>query len=156
MTQKGKVSIYGYEVLFSLKQVAETTQEDRPLRFREFLDQFYLASDADRPDMIEAEPPLTGDEVWDVYLAATAEHLSRKAGIEVPLWALSRRLEKPFFAATSDEMRLILLVQSPTAFRRRNIFISSDGLDRATTPEKWRGDPGWGFVDARDRSEDRH
>lgn len=146
MTEKGKWSLYGYKVPFSLDEVARADSLDRPLRFREFLDQFHLADDRSRPSMVASEPCGTGDETWDVHLAATAEHLCLKAGIDVPDWTRKRHLEEPWFAAKSDDMRLILFVQSPPAFRRRNLFVSIDALQRATTPEGWRDDPGFGCV----------
>jgi hypothetical protein len=45
-------------------------------RLREFLDEFH-AERHDRNAMLAAEPELTGHEMLDAYLAATAEHLAR-------------------------------------------------------------------------------
>ena len=98
---------------------------------REFLDEFYgfdraarIAALADEPNWLSA--------VHDAYLAAVAEHLSLSYGLEVPSWTQSprRTLERPFFAGGMEGLKALLLVESPLAFRRRNIFVSHDALDR--------------------------
>jgi hypothetical protein len=110
---------------------------DRSLR--EFLDSFYLMPPPDRPASIAACPEPIGD-VHDAYLAAVAEHLARRDGLPIPDWteAPDRFLHRPFFAGGLDSLRAILLVESPTAFRRRMLFVSADALSRPrehATPE---------------------
>jgi hypothetical protein len=86
-----------------------------------------------------AEEPrrLTGilnDEGYaDAYLAAMAEHLAAQYRFPVPAWCRNpeRSLPEPHFAFKTPEGRMFLLVESPTAFRVRNIFISAEGLTRA-------------------------
>lgn len=68
----------------------------------------------------------------NAYLAALAEHLAGYFRFSAPAWCINpaRNLKEPRFAFTTPEGRMFLLVESPTAFRSRNIFISADGLSR--------------------------
>ena len=97
---------------------------------REFLDVFY-ADERGREAALARRPPLVGN-VGDAYLAALAEHLARAHGIPVPPWTDSHgtRLRKPFFAGGLESLKAVLTVESPTAFRRRMVFVSRDALDR--------------------------
>jgi len=102
---------------------------------RDFLDEFYADPRAER---LMDEPPvrreiLSDDGLADAYVAAIAEHLSRKFGFVPPAWSgsSSRRLKNPWFAMQSHGARMLLLIESPPAFRERNIFVSADALSRA-------------------------
>ena len=96
---------------------------------REFLDSFYANSDArlraieERPDSIDA--------VHDAYVAAVAEHLARVYGLPIPEWSETHGngLHEPFFAALQS-LKGVLVAESPTAFRRRLLFVSKDALSR--------------------------
>ena len=54
--------------------------------------------------LLSEEPPGTGDEHWDVLLAALAEHLAARADA---------------------------VVHAPAAFRRRGVFIAPQELEGA-------------------------
>jgi len=101
---------------------------------RDFLDGFYENPEAAK--LAEEPRRLTDilhDEGYaDAYLAALAEHLAGQYRFPVPTWCRNpeRSLEEPKFAFKTPEGRMFLLVESPTAFRVRNIFISADGLTR--------------------------
>ena len=100
------------------------------MALREFLDCFYLEP-LRRAAAIEQAPlPLT--PFRDAYLAATAEHLAETHGLAIPAWAETAGLDlqKPFFAGGLESLKALLLVQSPTAFRRRMLFVSKDALFR--------------------------
>ena len=62
-----------------------------------------------------AEPPGIGDERWDVFLAALAEHLTARDGRGAPSWAESRSLRRLWFPFNTRDA----LVHVPAAFRRR-------------------------------------
>jgi hypothetical protein len=105
------------------------------MELADFLDQFYLDRRAER---IEDEPLLLAGRiaegaVVDAYLAATALHLARQLGVAPPFWvrAQSRTLRVPWFASPGAEVRATLLVESPAAFRERNLFVSENALSRA-------------------------
>ena len=71
--------------------------------------------------------------VQDAYLAATAEELARRFNLPSPEWAATaeRALHKPWFATPLAALRAVLLLESPPAFRARNLFVSENALSRA-------------------------
>lgn len=101
-----------------------------------FLDEFYAAPNAkalaDTPELLA---PVLGDpgQVQDAYLAATAEELARVHRLSVPMWVVAetRKLHRPWFASPLAALRVVLLLESPAAFRSRNLFISENALTRA-------------------------
>jgi hypothetical protein len=107
---------------------------------REFLDAFYahaglrLAALQDRPASIDA--------VHDAYIAAVAEHLSRSHGLPIPEWSEKHGngLHEPFFAGGLQSLKGVLLAESPTAFRRRLLFVSRDALSRPRLPQSQIGE----------------
>ncbi len=101
----------------------------------EFLDQFYSEK---RLEMVAEEPPLLAGQfpegpTADAYLAAVAVHLSRSLGEIPPAWTrgTSRFLRCPWFANPGAALRATLLLESPAAFRERNLFVSENALERA-------------------------
>ena len=101
-----------------------------------FLDEFYAAPTAaalmDSPVLLA---PQFGDlgQVQDAYLAATAEELARRFGLPQPGWTMGedRQLHRPWFATPLAALRAVLLLESPPAFRARNLFVSDNALSRA-------------------------
>ena len=101
-----------------------------------FLDEFYAAPNAAAlsatPDLLA---PQFGDHgrVQDAYLAATAEELARRFSLPQPGWTAGedRRLHRPWFATPLAALRAVLLLESPPAFRSRNLFVSENALSRA-------------------------
>jgi hypothetical protein len=101
-----------------------------------FLDAFYAAP---KSEALAQTPPLLaprlGDlgRVQDAYLAATAEELARLHHLTVPEWtaAGSRTLHRPWFASSMAALRAVLLLESPPAFRARNLFVSENALTRS-------------------------
>jgi hypothetical protein len=65
-----------------------------------------------------------------------SEHLARRWGLTVPRWAddPSRFLREPYFTTPIEDLKAMLLVQSPLAFRRRLIFTEAEPLRRARMP----------------------
>jgi hypothetical protein len=116
----------------SLAEAARNAEREGDIygRVREFLDHFYRHP-AERKAMIAAEPPLMADEVANAYLGAVAEHLATRYRLGVPSWVhhSSRFLKRPSFAGPAG-LKAMLLVESPTAFRRRMIFVGFDPLAR--------------------------
>ena len=101
-----------------------------------FLDEFYAAPNA---KALTAAPVLLAPDlgrsgsVQDAYLAATAEELARAHQFPVPAWTVAdtRKLHQPWFASPLTALRAVLLLESPAAFRSRNLFISENALTRA-------------------------
>jgi hypothetical protein len=71
--------------------------------------------------------------VLDAYLAAVAVSLAAKLGCPAPGWTRDpeRILREPWFASPGRHMRALLLVESPAAFRERNLLVSSNALSVA-------------------------
>lgn len=121
----------------SLREVGEIAAAGGEFRFAfcDFLDGFYARPD---PAALAAEPTklagliANGDRL-DANLAAAAEHLSREHRWPVPSWTrdASRYLERPWFAMHSHGGRMVLLAESPAAFRVRNLFVGENALSRA-------------------------
>ncbi len=101
-----------------------------------FLDEFYAAPNvdalADAPALLA---PRFGDlgRVQDAYLAAAAEELARGFELPLPAWTEGeqRQLHRPWFATSLAALRAVLLLESPPAFRARNLFVSENALSRA-------------------------
>jgi hypothetical protein len=102
----------------------------------EFLDEFYLATVDAKARSISGVPERLSP-VKDAYLAAVAEHLALRFKLPVPAWVddPDRFLQRPFFAGGLENLKAILLVESPLAFRRRQIFVSANALSRPRDPE---------------------
>ena len=122
----------------TLAEVAQLTMDgdsfDRCLA--NFLDEFYAAPNAkalvEAPSLLAANLGEPG-RVQDAYLAATAEELACANQFAVPAWttADTRKLQHPWFASPLAALRTVLLLESPAAFRSRNLFISENALTRA-------------------------
>ena len=102
---------------------------------RDFLHAFRNAPDGAR---LSAEPALLsgsfpGGEIADAYLAAVAVELSRDLRRARPAWTQdpARLLTRPWFAARTDDLRAVLLHESPAGFRERNLFVSENALSVA-------------------------
>jgi len=104
-------------------------------RLRDFLDRF-----RDNPsfELISEEPRLLSQSIGDngradAFLASTAAFLANQHDLPEPTWTqgTSRALDKPWFAAKSHNLRMVLLQESPAAFRVRNLFVSANALHRA-------------------------
>jgi hypothetical protein len=78
-------------------------------------------------------PRSTGDARVDAAFAAMAEYLARRDGWTVPLWArLPEREAWPWWFVTDLRgLHPRALVESPSSFRRRGVFITDGALDRA-------------------------
>ena len=100
-----------------------------------FLDEFYTAPNetalAAAPELLA---PTLGEmgRVQDAYLAATAEELARAYQFSAPAWVMAetRSLHRPWFASPLAALRAVLLLESPAAFRSRNLFVSENALTR--------------------------
>jgi hypothetical protein len=101
-----------------------------------FLDAFYAAPCvtvlADAPPLLAPQLGEAG-RVQDAYLAATAEELARLHQLSTPVWTAedARKLHRPWFASSLAALRAVLLLESPPAFRARNLFVSENALTRA-------------------------
>jgi hypothetical protein len=119
----------------TLASVAVATSEGEEFRFavREFLDEFVLRPDLVSKDAaIRERPAPTGDERFDAFLGALAEHLALRCELDRPAWSVEpdRFLERFWFVSEVRGFRAISLAQAPAAFRRRGVFIPERSLRR--------------------------
>jgi hypothetical protein len=107
---------------------------DDSLRWRlvaEFLEEYSWEPVDTRFTLLEDEPIGTGDEHWDVFLAALAEHLRARDGRAAPLWAESRSLYQFWFPFNTRAARVDAVVHAPAAFRRRGVYVAPQELEVA-------------------------
>ncbi len=107
---------------------------DESLRWRliaEFLEEYGWESPATRGNLLEPEPPRTGDTRWDVFLAALAEHLNAKDGRGAPEWTETRSLRRFWFPFNTPAARVDAVVHAPASFRRRGVFVAPQELEVA-------------------------
>ena len=111
------------------------TKQDFGYALRDFLDRFRGSPDT---SLVEDEPALLApvledNGVADAYLASAAAWMCHQHQMPAPRWARDdqRHLTHPFFAAQSHGLRMILLQESPSEFRVRNLFVSANALERA-------------------------
>lgn len=121
----------------SLAEVALRATDARVFEFElaDFLHEFERRPDA----AMVAEPPVLIGDRWemarvpDAYLAAVGASLAVRLGFPTPDWTRQpeRILREPWFANRGRHMRALLLVESPAAFRERNLFVSANALSVA-------------------------
>jgi hypothetical protein len=108
--------------------------EDEMLKWRliaEFLEEYRWEPAGERFHLVADEPGSTGDERWDVFLAALAEHLALRDHRRAPGWAEKRELERFWFPFNTRAARVDAIVHAPAAFRRRGIFVAPQELEVA-------------------------
>jgi hypothetical protein len=106
--------------------------EDFRVAVREFLDEVALVPQHKRSRLLEEEPVETGDERYDAFLAALAEHLACRQGEPPPRWCLApdRFLDRFWFVSPTKGFRATALAQAPVAFKRRGVLIPERSLAR--------------------------
>jgi hypothetical protein len=95
--------------------------------FAELLD---LLADlnASQLEAVVAHAPIAHLEpYWANYLAATVEHAAALKRVKPPDWTRDvAPLEEPVFGSSLLSLRTHLLLSSPPAFNRRNLFIDAN------------------------------
>ncbi len=83
-------------------------------------------------EMWREPPPPTGDARVDAAFAAMAEHLTRRDGWQAPAWTRDPRREAVpwWFVTDLKGLHPRALVESPSSFRRRGVFITRGALER--------------------------
>jgi hypothetical protein len=97
----------------------------------EFLEEYRWEPAGTRLALLSGEPAETGDERWDVFLAALAEHLAARDGSVAPWWVESRSLRRFWFPFNTPAARVDAVVHAPAAFRRRGVYVAAQELEVA-------------------------
>ncbi|WP_203898490.1 hypothetical protein [Virgisporangium aliadipatigenens] len=111
-----------------------TRDADEKIRWKhvwEFLEEYRWEPAERRLDLLTDEPSPTGEEKWDVLLAALAEHLTARLDQAPPRWSRSRVLATPWFPSSLPSKRMEALVQAPAAFRKHGVYLSARDLEAA-------------------------
>lgn len=82
--------------------------------------------------MYDRAPLHTGSSQIDAAFAALAEYLARRDGWQPPAWTRDPEREATpwWFVTELRGMHPRALVESPSSFRRRGVFITRDALER--------------------------
>ena len=112
-----------------VEELADATQ--RSYAFAELLE-FLGPLDAEAFEAAVSEPPKVRlDPYWQNYLAATVEQAAAIKQAKLPGWTRDiAPLDEPAFGSSLQSLRLHLLLNSPSAFVERNIFIDASVGDR--------------------------
>ncbi|MBL8669750.1 MAG: hypothetical protein JNK11_03785 [Alphaproteobacteria bacterium] len=100
----------------------------------ELVDEMNARPPDERASMLAAAPALAGPPWEAAWLCAAAEHLARRCGAQPPAWAGRPEgfaLAAPWFPPQIEAMKPVLIVESPTPFRRRMLFVGANVLSRA-------------------------
>ena len=126
----------------SLREIAAESESyhDFGMNVKDFLHEYASARKRGLPleGMFAEEPVLLKERfaegnICDAFLAGLGDYLCRINRIQTPVWAQaeSRVLEHPWFALEYPEMRLLLLRDTPSAFKEKNIFIFESAMNVA-------------------------
>ncbi|BCB77356.1 hypothetical protein GCM10022251_64540 [Phytohabitans flavus] len=110
---------------------AAADDEYRWRMIAEFLEEYRHEPPDVRASLLVTEPDSTGDERWDVFLAALAEHLAARDHHAGPSWADGRRLARFWFPFNTPAARVDAIVHAPAAFRGRGVFVAPQELEVA-------------------------
>jgi hypothetical protein len=101
------------------------------LVLNELIDDF-RAGDATAREALMREPPARPGRFAGL-VAAVLSALCREAGLQPAPWVAETCSPEPFFPvpARSAALRLRLMIESPPAFRIRNVFVPENYLSRA-------------------------
>jgi hypothetical protein len=129
---KDRVAAYEPMTVERLGALLVGSEESRRWRLvAEFLEEYRWESVETRSTLLDAEPAPTGDERWDVFLAALAEHLAAKDGRGASPWVETRSLRQFWFPFNTRAARVDAVVHAPAAFRRRGVYVSAQELNVA-------------------------
>lgn len=95
----------------------------------EFLEEYRHEPPIERLALLTDEPATTGDQRWDVFLAALTEHVAARDGRGAPSWAECRHLRRFWFPFNTPAARVDAIVHAPAAFRRRGVFVAPQELE---------------------------
>lgn len=100
-----------------------------PLHLFNFVDAFRSSRNE---SLVKAPPLQMPDGKVRSLLASTVETLCADLKIAIPEWCHGvGGLTEPWFVARVESLKSMALVESPVRFRKRNIFVLGNFLDRA-------------------------
>lgn len=83
-------------------------------------------------DLLVSAPPAATSELLLCLAAGVADSLATEAALPLPAWTASvGPLAEPWFVAGRESLVASALIESPVAFRSRNVFVLANFLARA-------------------------
>jgi hypothetical protein len=107
--------------------------EDIKYILADFIDEFNRSKPVKKQKMVEKFPFKGVTDIKHIaYIAAMVEELCFRNNMEIPGWVWDKKyqLKEPFFVGGLESLKAFLIAESPLPFRRRNIFVSSNVLQR--------------------------
>lgn len=115
-------------VVFTSQRIVKEKGGGWKIWFFNFVDAFRKnrqASYVAFPPILETSPPLKA------LLASTVETLCEAMDISLPDWCEGiPPLEEPWFVSEMESLKAMALMESPIHFRKRNIFVLENFLER--------------------------
>lgn len=109
--------------------LASCAESERWLMIAEFLEEHRHEPRSRRLELLQQEPPPTGDERWDVFLGALAEYLAARDDRRGPRWCEQRHLYQFWFPFNTPLARAEAIVHAPASFRRRGVMLARNELE---------------------------
>jgi transcriptional regulator with XRE-family HTH domain len=99
------------------------------IHYMNLIDEFRRTLDA---RLLLLPPPRALPQELKGMLAAIVLTLCQEAEIQAPFWACKRYdLPKPWFVSETESLKATALLESPLAFRRNQIFVTGNFMERA-------------------------
>lgn len=129
------------EILFSLpvdsialvsERIALEGEGSWKIELFNFVDAFRSAPNGEEGRRLIETPPVekTPPRIKSL-IASTAEALCAEKGVSLPHWTRGTPgLEEPWFVSGVENLKSMALVESPVHFRKRNIFVLENFLER--------------------------
>lgn len=109
-------------------RIAEEGENSWKIWLFNFVDAFRVAK---KEEYVRTPPVEKTPQKVKALLASTAEMLCEELQIEKPLWCEAiPALDIPWFVAGVENLKAMGLVESPAHFRKRNIFVLNNFLER--------------------------
>ncbi|MGQ0778803.1 MAG: helix-turn-helix domain-containing protein [Pseudonocardiales bacterium] len=98
----------------------------------EFVSRYGVTDRGVRVGLLIRRPEPTGDARWDALLAGLAEHLAFHDAVDAPGWCVEegRFLDTPWYWVDLPSVRRRALLGTPSALRRRNVWVDRVDLER--------------------------
>ncbi len=111
------------------EKILEDGEDSWKIHFFNFVDAFSIAKN--QKSYVEFSPAPELSLKLKALFASTVEALCVKFELEIPSWCQSiSSLSEPWFLSETESLKAIALLESPAVFRKRNLFVFENFLER--------------------------